>query len=73
MPASASEIEFFVVCKFLGTEMPYPSSHTKTANGTCKTDAALIVSQKCPSEVLASPMVQKQISFPLLLKGVCAS
>ena len=39
-----------------------------TANGTCNTPAALMVSQKCPSDVLASPMVQKQTSFPSLLK-----
>ena len=32
-----------------------------------------MASQKCPSEVLASPMVQKQTSLPLLLKCVKAS
>src|SRR6185295_461793 len=49
----------------LGTEMPYPSSHTKNAIGTCCTAAALTVSQKCPSLVDASPIVQKQTSLPL--------
>src|SRR3954466_10073804 len=65
MPLSASDIEPFIVWYFLGTEMPYPSSHTNTASGTCSTPAALMVSQNCPSEVDASPMVQKQTSFPL--------
>ena len=63
-PANASDIEPLVVCNSVGTEIPYPSSYTITANGTCNTPAALMVSQKCPSDVLASPMVQKQTSFP---------
>lgn len=41
------------------TVIPY-----KMAKGTCMTPAALTVSQKTPSEVLASPIVQKQTSFP---------
>src|SRR5512141_357276 len=35
------------------------------AIGTCRTPAALSVSKKCPSEVLASPMVPKATSSPL--------
>ena len=49
--------------------MPYPSSQTKAANGTFNTPAAFMVSQKCPSLVEASPIVLKQISFPLLLNS----
>src|SRR5258706_15808645 len=63
-------MEPLAVWYFLGTEIPYPSSHTKKANGTCITAAALMVSQKCPSLVEASPMVQKQTSLPLLLRLV---
>ncbi len=66
-PANTSVIDPLVVCNSVGTEMPYPSSYTITANGTCNTPAALMVSQKCPSDVLASPMVQKQTSFPSLV------
>src|SRR5437868_10309787 len=52
--------------------MPYPSSHTNMANGTCNTPAAFIVSQNTPSLVDASPIVVKQTSFPLLDKcGNC--
>ncbi len=61
-------MDAFVVWYFLGTEIPYPSSHTKTAKGICSTPAAFMVSQKCPSLVDASPIVQKQTSFPLLLR-----
>ena len=67
-PANTSEIEPLVVCNSVGTEIPYPSSYTITASGTCNTPAALMVSQKCPSDVLASPIVQKQTSFPSLVK-----
>src|SRR4051812_12967011 len=70
IPERAAEMEALVVWYFLGTEIPYPSSQTKTASGTCNTPAAFIVSQKCPSLVEASPMVQKQISFPLSDKCV---
>ena len=47
--------------------MPYPSSQTKTAKGTFSTPAALMLSQNKPSEVEASPMVQKTTSLPLLV------
>ncbi|MNE44223.1 hypothetical protein D3C80_1384410 [compost metagenome] len=36
--------------------------------GTCKTPAALIVSKKTPSEVLAFPIVPHAISFPSIEK-----
>ena len=52
------------VWNFLGTEMPYPSSHTLMHRGTPKTAAAFMVSQNMPSEVEASPMVPKATSSP---------
>ena len=63
-PFKASEIDPFVVCNLVGTEIPYPSSYTKITKGTCKTPAAFTTSQNCPSEVLASPIVQKHTSLP---------
>src|ERR1043166_2293482 len=67
IPPSASEIEFLVVWKCRGTEIPYPSSQTNMASGTFNTPAAFTVSQKCPSLVEASPIVQNTTSFPPLL------
>src|SRR6185295_19034239 len=73
-PLNNSEIDSLVVWYFLGTEIPYPSSHTNMTRGTCNTPAALIVSQKIPSLVDASPIVVKQTSLPLLDKfGYCFS
>src|SRR5689334_613368 len=60
-----------VVCKAVGTEMPYPSSQMETAMGALITAAAFNASQNTPSEVLASPMVTKQTSFPSWL--ICHS
>src|SRR5260221_281079 len=50
-PRSTSEMDDFVVSSEIGTEMPYPSSHTDSAIGTCSTPAALMDSQKYPSLV----------------------
>src|SRR6476660_8566031 len=63
-------MEDLAVWYFFGTEIPYPSSQTKMAIGTCNTAAAFIVSQKCPSEVEASPTVTKQTSLPLSERSV---
>ena len=57
-------MDAFVVWYFLGTLMPHPSSHTFTNMGTCSTQAAFIVSQNGPSDVLASPMVPMATSRP---------
>ena len=67
-PRSTSEIDAFVVSAVIGTEIPYPSSHTDIARGTCSTPQALIDSQKSPSLVAASPMVPKATSLPLTEK-----
>src|SRR5215203_1238457 len=67
-------MEPLVVWYFLGTEIPYPSSQTKITSGTCNTPAALTVSQNGPSEVDASPIVQKHTSLPLVERSVnCCS
>ena len=42
------------------------------AIGTCKTPAALMVSKNNPSDVLASPMVPKATSFPLMESPVAS-
>src|SRR5690554_3017590 len=56
----------FTVWYFLDTEIPYSSSQMEITMGTCSTPAAFNVSQKMPSDVLASPMVPHAISFPPL-------
>ena len=45
--------------------MPYPSSQTEITAGACMTPRVFIVSQKTPSDVLASPIVPKTTSLPL--------
>jgi hypothetical protein len=70
-PRRTSEIDALVVSAVIGTEMPYPSSHTESAIGTCRTPAALTASQKRPSLVEASPMVPKATSLPLTEKPSC--
>src|ERR1700730_15486245 len=70
-PRNTSEIEALVVAAVIGTEMPYPSSQTDIANGTCSTPTALIVSQNSPSLVAASPIVPKATSFPLTENPSC--
>ena len=64
-PRSTSEIDALVVSWVIGTEIPYPSSHTDMARGTWSTPAALIDSQNSPSLVAASPIVPKATSLPL--------
>ena len=64
-------MEALVVSRVIGTEIPYPSSHTDIANGTCSTPAALIASQNRPSLVAASPMVPNATSSPLTEKPSC--
>ena len=54
-----------VVWNFAGTEIPKASSQTLIIIGTCNTPAALTVSKKTPSDVLALPMVLQETSFPL--------
>src|SRR5260370_15528359 len=71
-PRSASEIELLVVSALMGAEIPYPSSQTESAIGTCRTPAALTVSQQWPSLVAASPMVPNATSWPLTEKPSCA-
>ena len=70
-PSNSREILCLVVCNAVGTEIPYPSSHTETAMGALITAAALMASQNTPSDVLASPMVTKQTSFPSWLICIC--
>ncbi len=70
-PRSTSEIELLVVSALIGTEIPYPSSHTDSAMGTWRTPAAFTVSQKWPSLVAASPMVPKATSLPLTENPSC--
>ena len=72
-PRRTSEIDDLVVSALIGTEMPYPSSHTDSAIGTCRTPAALSVSQKWPSLVAASPMVPNATSLPLTEKPFCTA
>src|SRR5690242_382397 len=71
-PRSASEIDALVVAMEIGTEIPYPSSHTDRARGTCRTPAALTDSQNKPSLVDASPIVPNATSLPLFEKPSCA-
>src|SRR4029077_11553815 len=70
-PRSTSEIEAFVVSAVIGTEIPYPSSQTDSATGTCSTPMALTASQKGPSLVAASPIVPNATSLPLTEKPSC--
>ena len=72
-PRSTSEIEDLVVSALIGTEIPYPSSHTESAIGTCSTPAAFTASQNCPSLVDASPMVPNATSLPRFEKPSCTS
>ena len=72
-PRSTSEIDAFVVSVVIGTEIPYPSSHTDIAIGIWSTPAALIASQNRPSLVAASPMVPNATSLPLTENPSCAS
>ena len=67
-PDKAAEMLSFTVWYFLGTEMPYPSSHTLMSMGTSSTHAAFMDSQNNPSDVLASPIVPTAISLPPLVK-----
>ena len=69
-PDKAVEMLSFTVWYFLGTEMPYPSSHTLMSIGTSSTHAAFMDSQNNPSDVLASPMVPTAISLPPSVKVV---
>ena len=71
-PRRASEIDDLVVAIDIGTEIPYPSSHTERASGTCSTPAALTDSQNSPSLVDASPIVPNATSLPPIEKPSCA-
>src|SRR6266853_1961858 len=63
-PRRTSEIDDLVVAMEIGTKIPYPSSHTDNASGTCSTPAALTDSQNSPSLVDASPILPRLIEKP---------
>ena len=82
-PRSTSEIELLVVSALIGTEMPYPSSHTDSAIGTfASKDAGNSVPLTVPGLTLSgaqagnyvlSPITGNILPAPLTVTGITAS